>query len=114
MNRIEAGKVYKAVRVRTGSGKNGAWELIVTQDEKGHNDIAVFAENLPSGVAEGGSFRVEKISTLSYGMKRDSAGEWRPSVSVNAEVTPVGSFSDYTARNGNEEDWNTADGECPF
>ena len=35
MNRIEAGKVYTAVRQRSGSSANGDWELLATQDERG-------------------------------------------------------------------------------
>ena len=113
MNRIEAGKVYKAVRFRSGTGKNGgAWELIVTQDERGYNELAVFAENIPCGVKEGENFRVEKISNVSFGMKKGQNDEWRPSVSVNAVVTPVSSYDEYKERAG--DDWNAEDGECPF
>ena len=94
MNRIEEGKVYKALRQRTGTSSSGEWELLVVADEKGNNELAVFTENHPSGVKEGGSFRIERILSVSYGNKKDSNGVWRPNVSVNARVQPVFSYGE--------------------
>lgn len=94
MNRIEEGKVYKAVRQRTGTSSSGEWELLVVADEKGNNELAIFTDNHPSGVSEGGSFRIEKILSVSYGNKKDANGVWRPNVSVNARVQPVFSYGE--------------------
>lgn len=106
MNKLEIGKVYTAARQRTGNSANGDWELLATQDERGNNDIAVFVTNRPSNVAEGGKFRIEKILSVSYGNKKDASGNWRASISVNAEVTAVESYEQFAA----EED----DGSLPF
>ena len=106
MNKLEIGKVYTAARQRTGSSAAGDWELLATQDERGNNDIAVFVANRPSNVAEGGKFRIEKILNVSYGNKKDASGNWRASVSVNAEVTAVQSYEQFAE----EED----DGNLPF
>ena len=115
MNRIETGNIFTAVRQRTGKSSGGDWELLLTQDERGHNDIALFVENRPSGVKEGGKFRVEKILSVSYGMKKDSNGEWRPAISVNAEVTAVESYEDFKASaDAAEEEEDVCSGECPF
>ena len=94
MNRIETGKVYTAVRQRTGASANGEWELLATKDERGNNDIAVFVANRPSNVIEGGSFRIDKIISVSYGNKKDASGVWRASISVDALVTAVESPSE--------------------
>lgn len=115
MNRIETGRVFTAVRQRTGTSSGGEWELLLTQDERGHNDIALFVENRPSGVREGGKFRVEKILSVSYGNKKDQNGEWRPAISVNAEVTAVESYEEFRKNSdlpAEEEDG--CSGECPF
>ena len=109
MNRIETGKVYTAVRQRSGSSANGDWELLATQDERGNNDIAVFVVNTPSNVKEGGKFRIEKIVSVSYGNKKDASGNWRASVSVNAEVSAVMSYGEYSQIPPEEEE-----GELPF
>ena len=105
MNRIETGKVYTAVRQRTGSSANGDWELLATADERGNNDIAVFVSNRPSNVREGGKFRVEKINSVSYGNKKDAQGNWRASISIDAEVAAVESWEEYNA---------DTDGPLPF
>ena len=107
MNKLEIGKVYTAARQRTGSSANGEWELLATQDERGNNDIAVFVANRPSNVAEGGKFRLDKILNVSYGNKKDASGNWRASVSVNAEVTAVESYDQF--RNDIPDD-----GDLPF
>ena len=109
MNRIETGKVYTAVRQRSGSSANGEWELLATQDERGNNDIAVFVVNTPSNVKEGGKFRIEKIVSVSYGNKKDNSGNWRASVSVNAEVSAVMTYDEFSQIVPEEED-----GELPF
>lgn len=108
MNKLEIGKVYTAARQRTGSSSNGDWELLVTQDERGNNDIAVFVANTPSNVKEGGKFRLDKILTVSYGNKKDNAGNWRANISINAEVTAVESYDDF------RNDVPADDGYLPF
>ena len=63
--------------------------MLVTQDDGGHCDIAVFTTNHPCGVEEGGAFRIDRILSVSYGNRKDSAGDWRASISVNAAVSPI-------------------------
>ena len=109
MNKLETGKIYTAARHRTGTSANGSWELIATTDERGNNDIAVFASNIPSGVEEGGKFRIEKITAVSYGNKKDQSGNWRASISINAEVSPVMSYDEFS-KPAPEDD----DGSLPF
>lgn len=112
MNKLEAGKVYTAVRQRQGSSAGGSWELLATQDERGSNDIAVFVANRPSGVKEGGKFRIEKILSVSYGNKKDANGNWRASISADAEVTAVQSYDEFASSAGFNE--LPDDGSLPF
>lgn len=115
MNRIEAGKVFTAARTRTGTNSNGKnWELIVTQDERGNNDIAIFVANMPSNVKEGGNFRIDKILSVSYGNRKDNDGNWRANISVNAVVTAVESHGEFTSREKGQWEEIKDDGQLPF
>lgn len=103
MNRITEGSICTAVRQRTGTGSNGDWELLLTADEKGNNQIALFASNKPSGVTEGGKFRIERIHSISLGNRKGSDDAWHPSVSINADVVPVENLEEFRK-----------DGDLPF
>ena len=109
MNRLETGKVYTAVRQRTGNSAGGSWEMLATQDERGNNDIAVFVTNIPSQIPEGGKFRIERIFSVSCGNRKDSAGNWRASISVNAEVSPVLTYEEF-----HQKESPDLDGDLPF
>lgn len=108
MNRIQEGKIYTAIRQKAGSSSKGDWELLITEDERGYNPIALFAENRPSGVLEGGKFRIEKIISASFGSRQSSDGTWNPSVSISAVVSPVESIDEFLAEQSGEE------GTLPF
>ena len=104
MNKLEAGSVYTAVRQRSGSSAQGDWELLSTQDERGSCSIAVFVSNRPSGVTEGGKFKIEKINSVSYGNKKDSAGNWRAAISIDAEVSAVESYDQFAPEESDYSD----------
>lgn len=121
MNIIKKGDVYTASKRRFGKSDKGDWEMLTVTDEKGHNAIAVFVSNRPSKVEEGGSFRIEEISAVSVKTRKDDKGAWWTDVSVNAQVTEVKSFSQFSdARNktdkyGSEyETLDDSDGQLPF
>ena len=119
MNTIKIGLPLKCERRRFGRSEKGDWELLLTRDEKGHCDIAVFANNRPSGVEEGGCFRVEEITGVSHGNRQDANGSWRASISINAAVTPVFGAEEFTERNIDDvsSDWKEltgTEGELPF
>ena len=109
MNKLETGKVYTAIRQRSGTNSGGNWELLATQDERGSNDITVFVANIPSQVPEGGRFRIEKIHSVSFGNKKDSTGSWRTAISINAEVCPVMTYAEFSQGQALEEE-----GVLPF
>ena len=94
MNRINLTGEFKAEKVRSGKSARGDWELILTSDENGSCAISIFAVNRPSGVAEGGSFRIEKITGVTHGARQDAKGNWHSNVSVNAVVAPAGAVED--------------------
>ena len=89
MNAINLESICKAELVKSGKNERGSWELLVTRDERGHCEIAVFPNNIPSGVTEGGSFRLERITGVSHGNRQGSDGKWYPNISVRADVVPV-------------------------
>ena len=103
MNRIEEGQIYTAIRQRSGETEKGKWELLLTEDDRGFNPIALFTENQPSGVKEGGKFRIEKIISASYGSKRSADGTWNPAVTITARVAPVESFDEFLEQQAKEE-----------
>ena len=99
MLRIEVGEVYKAERVRNGYGANGDWELVVVKS--GRDSITVWTTNVPSGVQEGGEFRVKSIKSFTKKKvpykdgkicrdRGDRNVEWREEVDCNAELEAVG------------------------
>lgn len=97
MNRIETGRVYTAARRREGTSSIGEWELIVTQDERGYNDVAIFVANRPTGIREGGKFRIDQITGMSFGSRKGSDGAWHQAVSVNAIISPVETYEEFKA-----------------
>lgn len=105
MNRMTAGNVYTAARTFTGTNQRGKYELVVTQDERGKDDITLFvAENcIPSGITNGDKFRLNKIVEVSHGWKQGQ--KWNPEKkckedgwvevwNINAEVKRIGSDLD--------------------
>ena len=104
MNRIEAGKIYTATRRRQGTSSVGEWELIVTQDERGYNDVAIFVANRPTTIREGDKFRIDQITGMSLGSRKSNDGTWHQAVSVNAIISPVETYEEFRAsQNGFDE-----------
>ena len=97
MNRIEAGKIYTATRRRQGTSSVGEWELIVTQDERGYNDVAIFVANHPTTIQEGDKFRIDQITGMSLGSRKSTDGTWHQAVSVNAVISPVETYEEFKA-----------------
>lgn len=115
MNAINLESICKAELVKSGKNERGSWELLVTKDERGHCEIAVFPNNIPCGVAEGGSFRIERITGVSYGNRQSSDGKWFPNISVRADVVPVCGIDEYREKpqDGKWEELDDSDG-LPF
>ena len=126
MNRMNLNSVLKCERRRMGQSEKGDWEMLVTKDERGSCEIAVFVNNRPSGVEEGGNFRLVNITGVSYGNKKDSNGNWRANVSISAKVEPIFGIDEYlenhpeekgrAAEQGAVNQWEELenDGELPF
>lgn len=112
---LKAGETYSAVRTRSGD----SYELVVVQEEgKGRKQITIWPTNTPSGVSEGGSFRVENIESVKFTSRKDPRGNWRDEVNVNARITPTMSYPTYKAQNVRAdsafEDFDESGGERPF
>ena len=89
MNRLTVGQTYKAVKHMSGTGTNGEWELLTTEDADGRNPITVFPMNHPCGIEENAFFRIDKIKSTAYTMRKGSNDRWFPSISVTAMVVPA-------------------------
>ena len=87
MLKLEVGKTYKAHRVRNGESETGPWEVVVVKEEGGaHRELTMFAVNAPSGVKEGGMFKLESITSIRMKRAKDNSGKWtlndRPVIDV--------------------------------
>lgn len=91
MVRIEKGCEYTAKRFRTGEGDKGVWELIVVKAEgKARQEILVFPTNVPTGITEGGTFRIDDIRSVEVRVQKNPDGTWGgEKTRVNAEVTAI-------------------------
>lgn len=78
----------KATLVKGGSNHKGDWELIKVQEEKGRKAITIWVDNPPSGVKEGGSFRIDEIKTVTY-KSRLVNNKWYDEINVHATVSPL-------------------------
>lgn len=92
MLKIEKGGEYTAKTVRSGTSETGPWEIINVKEEGGaRREISIFAANPPSGVVEGGRFKVEEITMIKLRRKKNTDGSWshedRPL--VEAIMTPI-------------------------
>lgn len=95
MLKVEKGGVYRAARVRSGSGERGDWELVAIADEQ--NDkrkLTVFASNAPCGCVEGQQVKIVEITSVKVGWKKDQNGQWKPETTVEAVLNPITSEID--------------------
>ena len=106
-NKIEKGVEITPKLFKKGSSSRGDWELFVTADERGNKEIAVFARNVPTGVKEGDHIKITEIISVNYSAKKDSNGNWRDQITVEANVEPIkvsASENPFEEMDENEED----------
>lgn len=85
---VKMGGVYEASIVKSGTSSQGAWKMIAIKEEgRGWKEITIWVDPT-TPVEEGGSFRVDKITTVRFTARKDSRGEWRDACSVNAIISP--------------------------
>jgi len=89
MNHLICGNVYDVVKHRSGTSKNGAWELFTILDEKKRNEITVFANNLPNKGHDGCKIKIVSITEVKNGVKKGSDEKWYQTVSINANVEVI-------------------------
>ena len=89
MNKLQSGEVYTAVKAKSGKSRMGNWELLLTMDANGKNDIAIFVRNIPSTVNEGDTFRINKILSVSNGFRKGEEDKWTQAIAIDAEVSVV-------------------------
>lgn len=88
MINIELGQPLRAHTVRGGSNHKGDWELIKVQEEKGKKSVSIWVMDAPSGVVEGGTFRVEDIVALTC-KSRNVNGKWYDEVNIRGHVSAL-------------------------
>lgn len=98
MNRISIGSVYKADWAYSGENTRGKYEMLKITNEKGKEAITVFVNNVPTGIAKGERFVINKITDVI--VKWRKAMIWNPNTKtreegweqefdINADVTRV-------------------------
>ena len=91
MTELKVGTSYVAKKKRSGTSDKGDWEMVTILDNRGKNEVAVFALNRPTGIQEGQKFTVESIQSLKWGFKKDRNDKWQPHCTCEAVIHPIGS-----------------------
>lgn len=112
MNHIKVGEIYQAEKYRSGSTAQGQWELFTVKDEKGKNEVTIFANNHPvKYAADNCHIKISNITEIKNGKKKDkNSDKWFQTVSFNADVEVIP--SDITTNVFEEMD--DEDGEIPW
>ena len=98
MNRLSIGNIYLAEWSYSGENSRGKYEMLKVVNEKGRDEITIFVNNKPSGIARGDRFCLNKVtdvirkkrkgSVWNYETKQKEEG-WILDVEINADVTRV-------------------------
>lgn len=89
MNKLQTGENYTAVKAESGKSRIRDWEMLLTRDANGKNNIAIFVKNIPSHINEGDTFRLDKIISVSLGFRKGEGDKWEQAIAIDAEVTKV-------------------------
>lgn len=89
MNKLQTGESYTAVKAESGKSRIRDWEMLLTKDANGKNDIAIFVHNIPSHINEGDTFRINKILSVSNGFRKGEEDKWTQAIAIDAEITKV-------------------------
>lgn len=95
MRTISTGDVFTAARQKEGDNPRfGHWEIIGTNEKLEDADVIVFVRNTPSGVATGESFRIDKILSITDGLRRNETDTWVKAIGIDAEVSRMEESND--------------------
>ena len=64
MNRVSVGSTYIANWAYSGENSRGKYEMLKVSSEKKNEDITIFVNNVPSGIAKGERFVLNKITGM--------------------------------------------------
>ena len=96
-NKLEAGKIYKATKVHSGTSARGPWMLTVVADDRGRNEITLFIKNTDCDLKDKGQFKIKELVSVTLGVRKGRGEDvkWYPSYTAEAVVEPIQSeFSD--------------------
>ena len=91
MIRVEKGNVYSAFRFRSGVSERGRWEIIMVRETgPSKQEMTIVPAEVPSGVAEGGQFKIKEIHRVDRKKKKDAEGKWTlTDVCITASIEPM-------------------------
>lgn len=90
MNKLQTGESYTAVKAESGKSRIRDWEMLLTRDANGKNNIAIIVKNIPSHINEGDTFRLDKIISVTTSKARVTRRWfWEQAIAIEAEVTKV-------------------------
>ena len=78
---VKAGETYEATGVRSGD----TWTMFRVKAEKGPKELSVFTEG-KIDLRDGDSVTVKRILSVKLSARKDREGNWRDTMSVNAEL----------------------------
>jgi hypothetical protein len=104
MVKIEIGGEYVAAKAATGDNDGKPWEMLVVKDTnpKGRKEVKVWATNHP-GISTGDHFRVDSISSVKSSARKYNE-KWIDEVHVEAEVSPLMSYAQFTEMSGDNDE----------
>ncbi|MBO7421914.1 MAG: hypothetical protein J6T99_00820 [Oscillospiraceae bacterium] len=100
MNRVSVGSTYIANWAYSGENSRGKYEMLKVSSEKKNEDITIFVNNVPSGIAKGERFVLNKITDVIVKWRKGQV--WNPNTKtreegwvqefdINADVTRLSS-----------------------
>ena len=78
---VRAGEAYEASGVRSGDN----WTMFRVKAEKGPKELSVFTDG-KIDLRDGDSVKVARIVSVRLSARKDRDGNWRDTMSVNAEL----------------------------
>lgn len=111
MNILEVGQSYTANRAKSGSSSRGDWEFVSVVNERGKEEVTIWVDNTPSGVTEGGKFKIVEVTKFGVTNRKDKDGNWRQEPSFTCKILAE-KFEDFDTMCDNPFD--EVEGELPY
>ena len=131
MNRMTVGNVYQASFALSGNSSKGPYEILKVTDERGKDEITLFVNpaSMPTNIAKGDRFRLNKITEISHYWKKGQVYNkekkckeegWEERYEFNVEVKrldndlPEMDATEFGDDFGGQLPWEDPDNELPL